>query len=413
MFFIYTILYGLALFPLFPVELRKRPVGQRAGWLREKFGLIEAAAGAVWVHAVSVGEVMAAVPFIEALNERGFKTLISTITDTGRKVAREKFPEADVVYLPFDLPFALKRAIKRAKPLAFVLVETELWPNAIRLMDKSGVPVFMVNGRLSEKSTKGYRKIGFFLERVFAHMKAVCVQDETYASRAEETGADRSRIKVTGNFKFEIKPKGVPPVWVSSLGFFPTIVAGSTHRGEDAPIIRAVKDLKGHFPSIRLVIAPRHPERASEVEETALAHGLSFIRSSELAKKDPSGKTVLPDIVIVDTVGELFHIYSAADVAVVGGSFIPHGGQNPLEPAYWGKAVVTGVHMNNFPFMDGLLKEGGALSVKEDALYETLLDLLSDERRRTEMGKKARGFYQKKGGAVTETVKILEGFLSK
>lgn len=410
MFFIYTILYIAALFFVFPFELRKRPLERRHEWIKEKFGFVkrrrEEGDKTIWIHAVSLGEVLAAVPFIEALGERGFKTVISTITDTGRKVARERFPEALVFYLPFDIPSAMKRALSRLRPSAFVLMETELWPNAIRAASSAGVPVYIVNGRLSEKSTAGYKKARFFLERLLRHVDMACMQDEMYAQRLLTLGADKGKVKVTGNFKFDMESRGKTeaPSWLKFISP-PVVVAGSTHRGEDEMVARAVGRLRADFPDLRLIIAPRHPERVAEAEEAIRGEGLSSVRSSRISE----GGELLPACVVVDTVGELFHIYSIADVAVVCGSFVPHGGQNPLEPAFWGRAVVSGKYMGNFPFMDEMIKAGGAVSVEKEALYDTLKGLLSNDERRALAGEKARRFYLGKGGSAAKTTDMLFG----
>jgi 3-deoxy-D-manno-octulosonic-acid transferase len=373
LFLIYTVLYSIALFFLLPFEFCKRPGKDRFRWVREKFGLVrDVEEGPIWVHAVSVGEVMAAVPFVKALAEKGRSDIVvSTITDTGQKVAIERLPGTRVFYMPFDLPSALKTAIRRVKPSAFIIVETELWPNAINVMNRFRVPVFLVNGRLS---------------------------DGAYARRAVVLGAREGGVRVTGNFKFDMTPGGEPPFWLSML-HFPVIVAGSTHRGEEEIIASAAGRLMADFPSLHLVIVPRHPGRGEEAARALRAEGINYVFSSAIRQDSR-----IPCAVIVDTVGELFGIYSAADIAIVGGSFVPHGGQNPLEPAYWGKAVVCGPHMENFPFMEEMTAGGGALVVGGNALYGELLSLLRDEKRRQSLGVMARKFYMGKAGAVCRTV---------
>ncbi|MDA8387606.1 MAG: hypothetical protein M0Z58_02940 [Nitrospiraceae bacterium] len=409
MFFIYTLLYAIALVFFLPRELMKRPPGRRMAWLSQKLGRVEKEAhlgpavsgrggGAVWVHAVSVGEVLAAAPFIEALEARGVATVISTITETGRRVARGRFPGGRIIYLPFDLPFAFKRAAKGVGARAFVLVETELWPNAIRTMQGQGVPVFIVNGRLSEKSTAGYRRLRFFFRRVLKAVSLICVQDGVYAERAALIGGDEKKILVTGNFKFEMNPKGLPPAWTGRLAG-PVIVAGSTHPGEEEFLVGTYKRLRMKFPSLIMVLAPRHPERVPEVESLIRTAGVAYVKSS-LA----GGQGMLAGIVVVDTVGELFDIYAKADVAIMGGSFSRRGGQNPLEPAYWGKPVLCGPDMSNFSFMGEFLKSGGAVTAEKETLFEIAAGLLADEGRRAEMGAKARRFYLERPGAVKKTI---------
>ena len=420
MFFVYSVLYALLLPFFLPREFIKRPPGARMKWFCQKLGHIEKGTGGkkeeagsapVWVHAVSVGEVMAAAPFIEALKARGVGTVLSTITETGQRVAREKlkFPADRVIYLPFDLPFALKRAAKTVNPRAFVLVETELWPNAIRTMAGLGVPVFIVNGRLSGKSARGYRRLRFFFSRVFGLVDLICVQEDVYAQRAASMGADMERVLVTGNFKFEMTPKGGAPAWTQRLTH-PAIVAGSTHAGEEVLLLTAYKKLKVKFPALSMVLVPRHPERVPEVEAILKREGIEYIRSSlspAAGESSIAKDKQLPGVVVVDTVGELFNIYSKADLAVMGGSFIPHGGQNPLEPAYWGKPVVCGPDMGNFPFMQDLLRSGGALMTDRERLYESVAGLLADGGKRAAMGEKARQFYLDRSGAVEKTVNAI------
>ncbi len=411
MFFIYTVIYGILLPFFLPGEILKRPKGMRKKWFSEKLGFFTGkdGSGAVWVHAVSVGEVMAAAPFIEALNERGLKTVVSTITDTGRKVAQTRFPGMPVVYLPFDIPSALGRAADRIRPRAFVLMETELWPNAINVMAGRGVPVFVVNGRLSEKSAAGYRRLRFFFKRVLSRLTLICVQEDVYARRAASMGAEAGKVVVTGNFKFEMKPAGRIPSWLEKLPEdAPVVVAGSTHKGEEALIVSVYKRLREKFHGLRLVLAPRHPERVPEVEGELRAEGLAYLKSSGAGEKE--GPLSEP-VIVVDTVGELFRVYSRADAAIVGGSFACRGGQNPLEPAYWGKPVICGPDMRNFPFMGELLKAGGALMVDAGFLFEALDGLLSDGGKREVMGGKAREFYLERSGAVQKTIDAILGYL--
>ena len=426
MFFIYTLLYAMAALLLLPRELKKRPKGGRMDWLSQKLGRIEnenAAHGdrTVWVHAVSVGEVLAAAPFVEALQARGFAVVVSTITETGRRVARERFfsPGSRVIYLPFDLPFAFKRAAKCIRPCAFVLVETELWPNAVRTMHGLGVPVFIVNGRLSEKSAAGYRRLRFFFRRVLKMVSLICVQDALYARRAEVMGAEKEKILITGNFKFDTDPKGKdkkpPPAqkWTERMSG-PVIVAGSTHPGEEEFLLSVFEKLRTGFPSLTLVLVPRHPERAPEVESLIKKAGFRCVRSSMANEWQGEWNGGLPEkikIVLVDTVGELFGIYAKADLAVMGGSFCRRGGQNPLEPAYWGKPVICGPDMSNFPFMGDFLSSGGAVTVEKEALTGIAAKLLADGGRRAEMGERARRFYLEHAGAVKKTVEAMTGVL--
>ena len=288
MFFFYTVLYSFLLPFFLPKELMKRPKGARMAWLAQKLGRVENKTGKhedggpVWVHAVSVGEVMAAVPFVESLKQRGMDAVISTITETGRQVALKKAPGCRIIYLPFDLPFTFKKAAASIKPGAFVIMETELWPNAIKTMNGLGIPVFIVNGRISGKSASGYRRLRFFFRHVLSRVSLICVQEDVYAKRAVLMGAEEKKILVLGNFKFEVNPKGFCPAWAERLTR-PVIAAGSTHAGEEDLLVNTYKRLTGKFPSLSLALVPRHPERVPEVEEIIKKTGLGYVKSSEAA----------------------------------------------------------------------------------------------------------------------------------
>ncbi len=417
---LYSLLYVLALAFIFPFEYRKRPLNIRRRWLSEKFGVTGAfktrpqplanakADRALWVHAVSVGEVLAADLFIRALKRRhpGLRVVVSTITDTGQKVARERLSSmAEIVYLPFDLKFILKRAIAGLRPFLFVNIETEMWPNLFWCMKDAGVPVLMLNVRISEGSFRGYKRIGFFMKKVLEVVDIVCVQDEEYAGRIRELGVPEDRVKVTGNFKFDVSLSGGKPSW-GGLISGPVIVAGSTHRGEEDLMIAVYEKLKMEFKELNLIIAPRHPERFKEVEELLLQKGVPFVMRSSLKDTGVSGSVVL-----LDTIGELSGVYSMADVAVMGGSFIEHGGQNPLEPACWGKPVVCGPHMENFPFIEEFYRTGAAVNASREDLVDVLKNLLSSPEKRGSVGEKAAGLLRKNRGAVDRSVEIVEGYL--
>jgi 3-deoxy-D-manno-octulosonic-acid transferase len=417
---LYSLLYVLALAFIFPFEYRKRPLNIRRRWLSEKFAATGAfktrpqplanakADRALWVHAVSVGEVLAADIFIKALRKKhpDLRVVVSTITDTGQKVARERLSNmAEIIYLPFDLKFILRRAIAGLRPFIFINMETEMWPNIFWCMQDAGVPVLMLNVRISEGSFRGYKKIRFFMKKVLEAVDIVCVQDEEYAGRIHELGVPEDRVKVTGNFKFDVSLSGGKPPW-GGLISGPVIVAGSTHRGEEDLMITVYEKLKMELKELNLIIAPRHPERFKEVEELLVQKGVLFVRKSALAGTGVSGTVVL-----LDTIGELAGVYSMADVAVMGGSFIKHGGQNPLEPAYWGKPVVCGPHMENFPFIEEFYGAGAAVNTSREDLIDVLKNLLLSPKERASIGEKAAGLLRKNRGAVDKAVEIVEGYL--
>lgn len=429
MFLVYSVLYGIALAFLLPYEYLKRPGPLRKRWLRERFGVTDPSqrttgpsqrvtdpsrdvsrpSQTLWVHAVSVGEVMAASAFLKALKERhpGLRLIVSTVTDTGQKVARERLAAlAEVIYLPFDMAALFRRAVERIRPRLFLVMETEIWPNALRVLRQKGVPAIVLNGRISEASFRGYKRVRFFIRRVLEDIALFCMQDKVYAGRIIALGADKNNVIITGNFKFDIKVKLEKPVWALGMAG-PVIVAGSTHKGEEDLIASSYIRLKEDFGDLNLIIAPRHPERSDEVEAILNAKGLSCVRRSHLKGREPLSGSV----VILDTVGELSSVYGVADIAIVGGSFIGHGGQNPLEPAYWGKPVVCGPHMENFPFIEEFYEAGAAVRAQGPDLYGTLKDLLLSTGKRGEIGRKAEELLKRNSGAVDKAVRVVEGYL--
>jgi len=426
MYLAYSILYLIALLFLFPFEYLKRPKELRKRWIRERFGLYKTTlqhsntpVPSVWIHAVSVGEVIAAVPLIKKIKERhpAAEVIVSTVTDTGQKVARERIGDiARIVYVPFDLPFTTDSAFKKIKPSLFIIMETELWPNVIGILGRSGVPVLLMNGRISERSFGGYKKLRFFIKDVLKNVSIFCMQNELYAERIKELGAEPDKIKAIGNFKFDTRPSSTVPEWtkivkgegsrVKGQGF--TIIAGSTHRTEEDLIIDAYIKLRADFPQLNLIVAPRHPERFREVEELIKKKGIKYLKRSDVTGH---GSQVTGVVILLDVIGELSSVYSACDVAIMGGSFIEHGGQNPLEPAYWGKAIVCGPHMENFPFIDDFYRGGGALKVDSDNLYESLKSLLASPEKISSIGKAAKGFYEKNAGATDRAMEIIGRYL--
>lgn len=427
MFFIYSLLYSIVLFFLLPFEYMKRPRDLRRRWLRERFGFfnskLETLAPAsrtrrnsklVWIHAVSVGEVIAAVPFMRELKSKypSIRLLLSTVTDTGQKVAREKVSDiAFPVYLPFDLTFIFQRVLKKIRPDIFITIETELWPNIFRLFKREGIPILVLNGRLSEGSFRGYKKIRFFIERVVRCVDLFCMQDRVYKERIERLGAEEERVKVVGNFKFDIKPPDHLPEWSASLKG-PVILAGSTHEGEEELIVSVFERLRKDVPDVNLIIAPRHPERFARAEEIVKERGLPYLKRSSMGGVGNSPHAGVGGIILIlDTIGELASAYGVADIAIIGGSFIDHGGHNPLEAAFWGKPVICGPHMENFPFIEDFYKKGGAVKSDAEGLYQLLLDLIRSPEKRKIIGEKAKILFDEKAGAVQRAVGILERYV--
>lgn len=424
MFFLYRLFYFLVLLVLLPLEYFKRPGDVRSRWLRERFGLVAAppsgAQPPVWVHAVSVGEVIAAVPLIRELKTRypSVPVVLSTVTDTGQKVARERVADiARVVYFPFDLVHVVRRLLRRVRPFLFIAVETELWPVIFRTFRQEGIPVLVLNGRLSDNSFRGYLRIRFFIRQVLECVDLFCMQEPLYAERMRALGAEEGRVMVTGNFKFDTRPSGRLPEWTGLLGH-PVVLAGSTHEGEEELMVSVFERMTDFCPEMNLVLAPRHPERFRKVEEMVKAKGLPCIMRSELAPPSGEGGGRSADrgrlegvILILDAMGELASSYGVADVAVMGGSFYKTGGHNPLEPAFWAKPVVCGPHMENFPFIQDFYIGSGAIKTDDSGLYEVIRELLRSPAKRKAMGERAKALYDEKTGAVAKTADLLKGYL--
>jgi 3-deoxy-D-manno-octulosonic-acid transferase len=413
MFLIYSFIYTIVILSLLVPQYLKRPREYRPRWLREKFGYVPRLGPAIWVHAVSVGEVGASIMLLRKLRDEypSLPIILSTITDTGQKVAIEKAPAGTtVVYLPFDAGFVLRRCLRRIRPVIFVVIETELWPNIIRFIARHGAPVVMLNGRISEKSARGYRKIAFFMKEVFRYVTIFGMQSGTDEARLLEIGAAKEKVLVSGNFKFDMHIKPEIPLWAAGLKG-PIIVAGSTHRGEEELIISAFKENLSKFPGLKLILAPRHPERFSEAGETVRAAGLPLLRRSQLGSGNSGVGEFEAGVILLDSVGELSAVYGAAHIAIIGKSFAAFGGQNPLEPAFWGKAIVCGPHMENFPFMSDFYREGAAFEVQTTGLAKKLKELLIDPEKAEAAGRKARELYMKNAGAVDRAMEIIRRYI--
>jgi len=266
------------------------------------------------------------------------------------------------------------------------------------------VPVVLLNGRISEKSFKGYLKIRRIVQKVLEDVSLFLMQDETYADRITRLGAVKENIINTGSFKFDIQVKDEELDWLKLLGN-PVVVVGSTHRGEDIHMVQMFKGLKDEFPKMTMVLAPRHPERFDEVEALIRDEGAPCMRRSKL----PGTGSAEGAVVLLDTVGELSAVYRTADLAVMGGSFIKHGGQNPLEPAAWGKPVVCGPHMFNFPFIEDFYREDAAVKADEKTLESRVRELLREPEKAREIGRRAKEMVDRNRGAVGRAMdRVLE-----
>jgi 3-deoxy-D-manno-octulosonic-acid transferase len=430
MYALYSVALALALVvgaPWFLYQgLRRR---KYLGSLRQRLGDLPVTLNldgepSIWIHAVSVGEVLAARPIADVLKSRypGFPLLISTTTAAGQQLARRQVPEADAVfYFPMDFGVVVRRVLDRVRPRLLVLMEGEIWPSILRECRRRGVKTVVVNGRISSRSFSRYRLLGGWLRRVLGDVDAFCMQSEESARRAIVLGADPSRVTVTGSLKFDAAHLPAPQAGGRPrervLRCFrvppsrPVIVAGSTMRGEELPVLRAFRRIKMTVPQALLVLAPRHQDRFTEVMHVARGEGFAVVRRSELAvDAEPRA-----DVVVLDTIGELAALYQIATVAFVGGSLVPTGGHNILEPAVHGRPIVFGPSMSNFAEIAELfLAHGAAVQVAgPPELESTLCDLVADPVRRAALGAAARALVDANRGATDRTLDVIGRLLPR
>jgi 3-deoxy-D-manno-octulosonic-acid transferase len=391
--------------------------GPRMGYLPVSFNVD--GDDSIWIHAVSVGEVLTARPIITDLRKRypGLRLFLSTTTIAGQQLARRSLQNVDAVfYFPFDLGIVVRRTLDLVRPKLFIMMETEIWPVLLRECRLRGVKTALVNGRLSSRSFPRYRFIRPFMRRVLSDIDRFCVQSDESARRFIELGADPGRVVVTGSVKFDsLDSPGPGRARERVLRYFriapsrPVIVAGSTMKGEEAAVLRAFRRVRATSPNALLVLAARHPERFAEVEQLCRQEGWKTMRRTELAiDAEPRA-----DIVVLDTIGELATLYQLGTVVFVGGSLVPTGGHNVLEPALFGKPIVFGPHMDNFrEIADGFAAAGAAVRLDDEAhLDRVLVDLLGDPVKRARLGAGARALVEANRGAKDKTMTALEPLL--
>lgn len=378
----------------------------------------------IWVHALSVGEVLATIPLIKALGHHyaNRPIVLSASTRAGHNIALEKLGSlVDGVFLfPYDLIFSINRVVACIRPSMVVMVETDIWPNFLFAMKRRGVPVTLANAKLSQRSFSGYRRLGTFTTKFFSCFSALCCQSRSDAERFRRLGIPEGIISVTGNIKFDQNQMTLSASDVTALQKLLGIsrqqliwVAGSTHNGEEAIIQQAFTLIKKENPHLMLVVAPRHPERSGSVARIFGAAGFDVAALSTL------GGRVSPapaDVIVIDTLGMLKKLYALADVAMVGGSLIQIrgiGGHNPLEPAAFAKPIIFGPHMHNFREIAAMLTAaGGAIQVGDGkALHKTVNDLLNDRDRARKIGQSAHRVFDANKGAVAKTMAIITGQL--
>ena len=416
MYTLYTLGLALAMLGYLPLLLVRR-LG-RSGFsrlIRQRFGWLDGLPPAprCWIHAVSVGEATAAIPLAEGIHRLwpDLNIIVSTATPTGATVVRDRFGHfVTHCYFPFDLPGPVKRVLRAITPTFFVALETELWPNFFRELHRSGIPAMIANGRISDRSFRRYRLVRAFIRRLLNHVNLFAMQSAEDAKRIIALGAVPERVVVTGNLKAEPPPdhSGREALWRRILGLTgtaPVWIAGSTHRGEEEIVLEVFLRLRAGHPSLVLLVAPRHPERTPEVERLIKARGLAPIRRSALPHHRDANS-----VVVLDTIGELAQLYEVASVVLVGGSLVPRGGHNMLEPALRQKPVLFGPHTQNFrESAQLLLAAGGALLVRDRGELEAAVDrLLRDPQSGRAMGEAGFRAVANHQGAVRQTLDLLQ-----
>ncbi len=417
-------LYTLAIYlvtPLLLLRLLLRGARSTSGRRRwpERFGFFKAPefTGSLWIHAVSVGEVNAAEPLIKALSRDypGAPLVITTVTATGSARVHQLFGDSVFhVYLPYDLPFAISRFLHKVRPRLGLIVETEIWPNLYFACCRRGIPLMIVNARLSDRSLRGYRPMLGVVRSALRCVSKIAAQSRKDVARYRLLGADPRQLVVTGNLKFDMPiPHGAlergaelrthwgaqRPVWI----------AASTHEGEELMVLEAHREVLRQIPGALLLLAPRHPERFRVVEQ--LVRGRGF----ELATYQSDGcPSAAHEVFLIDAMGQLMPFFAAAEVAFVGGSLVPTGGHNVLEPAALSTPVLVGPYTFNFEeITTGLIQQGGAARVRGDQLGHDVLALLLDVATRERMGLAAQQVFDRERGAVKRIGQLIDTLLQE
>ncbi len=372
----------------------------------------------IWIHAVSVGEVIAVAPLIENIRQRhpGCRIVFSTVTETGNSAAKKILLKDDIdLYLPFDLSFITRKVIDYIKPVFLVLTETELWPNLILTAHKMNVKIFLVNGRISDSSFRRYKIARPFLASALRNIDLLCMQTEEYGQRMALLGAHRSRVAVSGNMKFDSaflddisdQRREILRQTLCLHSGERLMVAGSTHPGEEDIILSAYNKLKTQFPQLRLIMAPRHIERAHDIMNIVERLQLDAVFFSRLSE---ANRAVSAHVVIFDVIGRLKDLYSIADIVFVGGSLVRKGGQNMIEPAVFAKPIVLGPYTHNFRDIVDMFLEKQAIVIaeSEESLVVVIEGLLKDKDSAKRLGQKARSVVESNRGAAERTLKAIE-----
>jgi 3-deoxy-D-manno-octulosonic-acid transferase len=415
MYFTYTLSLMLGLAIALPHYLVR--FGRYFPTLADRLGFLKLPQlrRSIWVHAVSVGEFKAVEPLLERLR-RQFpdRTLVvSTTTPAGQEVARERRNIVDhICCFPIDLPWCVRRAVNRIDPETVIIAETEIWPNFLRACRERGVRVLMINGRISDKSFGRYKRVRRWLVRVLDDYSIIGMQSETDRKRIEALGANPQKVRVFGNLKYDVTlaSPSLDSSLASLLADWKQVwIAASTMSGEEESVLNAFRQVRKTHPDLRLVVAPRHPDRFNSVYEILKGSGLEVMRRSEIGvesrKEGPAAS-----ILLLDTIGELAAVFQYATLVFVGGSLAATGGHNILEPARYGKPVVFGLHMENFRDIARLFLDAKAAIQVQTAeqLAGAVSDLLSNPERASQLGRNAAAVVQQNTGATDRVLQVLE-----
>jgi 3-deoxy-D-manno-octulosonic-acid transferase len=425
----YSLLLSLGLFVLIPHFLFQALAhGQYIAGLRQRLGSVPQLNGkpVIWLHCVSVGETQAARPLAKRLKQQfpHHDLVVSTITLTGQNLARDVFRNeaASIFYFPFDWRWTVRRALKAVNPAVVLIMETELWPNFLRECKTRRIPVAVVNGRISRQSYRRYRLIKSFLRRVLSSLSIAVMQSETDAQRLEDLGMSREKLFTAGNLKFDAdlarELTGKTEELITRFAVdrsVPLVLAASTHGPEEHIILESIEKLRQKQP-VRLMLAPRHPERFNEVASLLQKSGLPWTRRTN----PPDANDANATIILLDTIGELPATYTLADIVFVGGSIVDKGGHNVLEPAAAGATVVTGAHTHNFHAIVELMNEAGALvqlpvledAVASDEIAYVFEKLLASPAEREELGRRAKQLITANQGAADRTMQLIAPLFS-
>ena len=417
---LYNLLFPVAFLLMLPKFISR--MARRGGYRRhfeQRLGIYGHSTAAklaegrrIWIHAVSVGELFVALRFIEEYRKQYPEALfvLSTNTSTGHALADQKMDRRDVlIYFPVDLLLVMHRVFNQIKPLKLILVECELWLNLIHQAHRRGIPISLINGRVSDSSFKGHMAFRPFARHLLEMINPICMQGRQDAERIIAMGARPETVKILGTAKYDLPPPAADADAAARAVFKKisvpenalVLLGGSTWPGEEEALCQIYKNLRSKHPELFLVLVPRHAERRDDVVKTIEAQGLSYALRSQM-----NHDAAKPDVLVVDTTGELMNFYAAADVVFIGKSLCEHGGQNPIEPALFGKAIITGPNMENFPsVMDDFLAAKALRQVADfQSLEETIAELLSSSLARAQLGAAARGVVESRRGVIKKMV---------